>query len=886
MPDPLQILIAEDNPADAKLIVRALHKAGFKFDHRVVDSEEAYRELLHPGLDIILSDFEIPQFGALRALEVLKERNLEIPFIIISGTIGEDLAVEVMKQGASDYLLKDRLGRLGNAVTQAIAQGRLREERRAAEAALRESEERFRDVVQNIEEVFWMTNAGKTEIFFVSTAYEKIWGRSCQSLYAAPLTWLEAVHPDDRERVRLAAFTQQHSGAYHEEYRILRPDGSIRWIRDRAFPVRGPDGAVLRLAGVAEDITARRRAQDELRLFRNLVDQSTDTFEVIDPVTGRFLDVNARGPADLGYTRAEYLAMRVVDINVDMDDFDWSKAAEEIRLAGSMRREGSHRRKDGTTFPIEINARWVHLDRDYIVAVVRDVSERQRAEERVLEQAAMLNLSHEAIVVCDIHTGRVTFWNQGAERLYGWPASLAEGRDLTCLIFADPKQPDVVTEVLLKTDEWRGEQRQVTKAGRELIVSSRVTLIRDSQGAPKSALVINSDITEQKNLESRFLRAQRMESIGTLASGVAHDLNNILAPIMMSVPVLRRALSPQARDEIITTIEMSANRGAQIVKQVLTFGSGLEGDRCPLDVEPLVKEVIKIMRETFPRNILIRSALEADLWPVLGDATQIHQVLLNLCVNARDAMPEGGELRLSARSLNLDASYASMLPDASPGPYTLIEASDTGYGIPPEIVERIFDPFFTTKGPGKGTGLGLSTTLGIVKSHGGFIQVKSQPGSGTTFQVYLPASMNRETAPGDIAPQAFDGHGELILVVDDEPGVRGAARLALESSGYRVLVAADGTEALAVFAMNSATIAVVLTDLMMPLMDGISLVRALRTMAPLVPIVASTGLGEKTQLSVLKALGVETVLHKPYSADTLLQTVYEALPSGSNPAQS
>ena len=240
--------------------------------------------------------------------------------------------------------------------------------------------------------------------------------------------------------------------------------------------------------------------------------------------------------------------------------------------------------------------------------------------------------------------------------------------------------------------------------------------------------------------------------------------------------------------------------------------------------------------------------------------------------------PDGGRLRLSAANLDLDASYASMLPEATPGPHVLLEVSDTGSGIPPEIVERIFDPFFTTKGVGKGTGLGLSTVLGIVKSHGGFIQVNTQPGKGTTFQIYLPASPDRKAAPAEASrAQIPEGHGELVLVVDDEASVRDAARLVLETGGYRVLLACDGTEALAVFAMNSGSVAAVLTDIMMPFMDGVALIRALRTMAPDLPIIASTGLGEKTQLAELKAMGVETVLNKPFGADTLLRTIHDAL---------
>jgi PAS domain S-box-containing protein len=396
-------------------------------------------------------------------------------------------------------------------------------------------------------------------------------------------------------------------------------------------------------------------------------------------------------------------------------------------------------------------------------SVGQDVTEKKRAEKRIREQAEMLNRAHEAIIVRDIHTRRISFWNQGAERLYGWTAAEAKGRDMGELIFAEASRLEAVTGQLLKTGEWRGEHDHVSKAGERLIISGSATLVRDAGGEPKSALCINIDITAQKNLEELLLRAQRMESLGTLASGVAHDLNNILAPIMMSVPLLRRDLSPEQREGIISTIEISAKRGAEIVKQVLTFGRGVEGERHPLQMAELIDEMVKILAETFPKNVEIVPAIDSHLWPIIGDATQLHQVLLNLCVNARDAMPDGGELRLRARNFSVVDDGTCLLPEATPGPHVLIEITDTGAGIPREIQHRIFDPFFTTKGAGHGTGLGLSTVLGIVKNHGGCIDVASAPGKGTAFKVYLPAIAEAS------AEQAFSTEEPARLVEIPRP---------------------------------------------------------------------------------------------------------------------
>ena len=876
MQRPLKILLAEDSAADAELIAQQLRRDGFVPEMHRVETEADYIASLSPDLDVILSDYAMPSFSGLRACELLHERGLDIPFILISGTIGEDLAVEAIQRGAEDYLLKDRLTRLGPAIEHALRQSRLRRE--------------------------------------------------------------------------------------------------------------------------------RRQAQDELKLFRNLVDQSNDTFEVIDPETGRFLDVNAKGPAELGFTRAEYLSLRVSDIDPTMAGPAWAQFLKQIHAQGFLSGEGFHQRKDGTTFPIEFSARCVQFEREYIVTVVRDITERKlaqkqiheserrfremlenleliaitldlegtvtfcndflvrltgwtsqeilgsnwfskfvpdfpevhqiffasiptgqipahfenpiltrdgktrdivwnntvlrdsagaiigtasigedvternRAEERVREQASMLDHAKDAIIVRDISTQKITFWNQGAERLYGWSAEEAKGSDIGSLVWIDPGKVDIVSEELLQSGEFHGEHQHITKAGKKLTVTSHATLLRDSLGNAKSALVIYIDVTEQKALETRFLRAQRMESLGTLAGGMAHDLNNILAPIRMSVSMLRDGLDADRSEEIISIIETSAERGADIVKQVLTFGRGVEGEHRPLQVGALISDLLKFIRETFPKNITLERSVSADLWPIWGDATQIHQVLLNLCVNARDAMPEGGKLQVGADNLDLDPSYASMLPEAVPGSYVVIAVSDTGTGMPPEVLERIFDPFFTTKAAGVGTGLGLSTAMGIVKSHGGFIHVNTEPRAGTTFQVYLSATPDQTAPlPKTSTPKPCKGNGELVLVVDDEANVREAARIVLENAGFQALLACDGTEGLALFAMNSGTIAAVLTDLMMPFMDGAALIRALHTLKPGVPIIASTGLGHQAQVAQLKILGVQSILHKPYGADSLLGALQEAM---------
>ncbi len=508
----------------------------------------------------------------------------------------------------------------------------------------------------------------------------------------------------------------------------------------------------------------------------------------------------------------------------------------------------------------------------------REVLERKRSEARIQEQAVLLDMAQDAIYVRDLGGG-IRFWNTGAERLYGWSAQEAAGISLERLFPEDAgKAGAEAGRIVLEKGEWRGELHQKAKDGREVIADSRWTLVRDGAGNPRSVLVINTDQTEKKKLETQFLRAQRMESIGTLASGMAHDLNNVLAPILMSASMLRWPLSVAEREAIITGIETSVRRAAEIIQQVLTFGRGVNGERAPVNPSELMEEIGKIIGQTFPKNISIVMEGEGPkLWPIIGDKTQIHQVLLNLCINARDAMPEGGVLSLGARNVTLGQERAALDATAPAGPYVLLQITDTGCGIAPSDRDRVFDPFFTTKDVGKGTGLGLSTVLGIVKSHHGFVAIDSELKKGASFRVYLPASTEPAAttmaAPSRALPR---GHGETILLVDDEKEIVLATGRMLEQSGYKVIPAGNGREALELFRRHDG-VDLVLTDLMMEGMDGMALIHALREIDAAVRVIASTGLGVKLRPADLRSLPANSLLSKPYGAETLLTSLDRAL---------
>ncbi len=514
-----------------------------------------------------------------------------------------------------------------------------------------------------------------------------------------------------------------------------------------------------------------------------------------------------------------------------------------------------------------------------VAGTVQDITTRKAAEEKLREQAEMLNLAQDAIAIRGFDDRLITYWNKGAERLYGWTAKEAIGQPID-ILYDGSGDNAAAKQTLEASGEFQGEIRQIAKNGRNVIVNARANLMRNSDGTARSVLSIATDITEHKKLQNQFMRAQRLESIGTLASGVAHDLNNILSPILMSVPLLRTPLSDESKEKLLSLVEQSAERGAAVVQQVLTFARGADGEKVLVQPTYLVKEIAQIAEETFPTNITVRSECPDNLWLVTGDATELHQVLLNLCVNARDAMPAGGRLSLKAENFEVDAHYASMTPGAHAGPHVLLTVSDTGTGIPSSVIDKIFDPFFTTKQEGKGTGLGLSTVLGIVRNHGGVVNVYSTA-KGTTFRVLLPAAPG--THPASAAADPADlprGQGETILIVDDEPVIREVAQALLSQSGYTVLTADDGPAALAIFARRSTEIRLVMTDFTMPLMSGMTLARALRKMDASTKIVISTGRDEDCNPAEAKSIGIEATLAKPYTQEKLLRTLDRLLHAG------
>jgi two-component system, cell cycle sensor histidine kinase and response regulator CckA len=509
------------------------------------------------------------------------------------------------------------------------------------------------------------------------------------------------------------------------------------------------------------------------------------------------------------------------------------------------------------------------------------MAEKAPTAERGALPAEVLDEVVDAIIVSDMQD-RLLYWNNAAEETFGW--SLEEAREVPLPRMAAPEDGARLAEArgrLAADGRWEGELEVVAKDGRRLALHLRMSLIRDAAGTPVARMVSARDLTEQHSLQAQLLRAQRVESIGMLASGIAHDLNNALSPILMAVETIGISHRDPQTLATLDIIRKSAQRGAGIVRQVLGFARGLGETTGEIQARHIIKETEQILTRTFPPSIEIRARVARDLLPVRGDATQLSQVLMNLCVNARDAMPDGGRLSITAENVKPDEGMGAARAETRPPRYVRISVEDTGSGIPRDIKEKIFDPFFTTKAPDRGTGLGLSTSLSIVKSYGGFIDVDTAVGRGSSFNVFFPAAVV-PAVEGEAQEEPIPlGEGELVLVIDDESAMREITRQALESYGYTVATAHDGTEAVAMFAEHGDEVAAVIVDVMMPFMDGAATVKALRRMDPGVKVIVISGvMAGSDGTTGMNGMRLEAFLAKPFTAQVLLQTLARVLDGG------
>lgn len=754
---PLKILHLEDSDADAALVQAQLEADGIHCDIHRVETKTAFESaLLAESFDLILSDYSLPSFNGLAAFHLAHDLRPAIPFIFVSGTIGEDVAVDSLKAGAIDYVLKDRPNRFVPAVRRALDQAREAAARARIEESLRHREALFSQITENVDDLIAIHDLDGRWTY-VSPSYRTLFEKPQELVGTSPLVH---IHPDDQA-------------------------AAARLFSD--------------MIATGTSLMTELRFRDERGVYR---------------------PIEARGSAV--------------------------------------------RDRDGRVTSL--------------VVVSRDMSQRHEAEQRIRQQAALLDAAQDAIFVRDLD-GRVSFWNEGARRLYGWSAEEVTGRSMETVTNTrtSPTEAKAWEHCLLR-GHWLGEASHTGKSGKSVTVMSRWTLLHAPNGLPTAVLTIDTDISEKKQIEAQFLRSQRLENIGALAGGIAHDLNNILSPVMMLTDVLRESLTDPESLHLLETVKASASRGASLVRQILSFARGVSGERVPLNAGYLARDMAKLARETFPKSITIETFAERELWLVIGDPTQIHQVLLNLCVNARDAMPKGGRIVIKLSNETLSDRTVAGLEKPVSGDFVILTVQDTGQGIPPEIREKIFEPFFTTKEAGKGTGLGLSTVASIVRNHGGFIHVRSELNQGTCFEIGLPATRIEAASRTETAPARPPvGSGELVLLVDDDRAVLEMTRETLEAFHYQVLVAGEGAEALAIFENNRGSIRLVVTDLQMPVMNGQVLAQELRARAPETPVIGISGATDEVPAGDEIRRTLTALIGKPYSTDQLLRAVHDAL---------
>jgi len=522
-------------------------------------------------------------------------------------------------------------------------------------------------------------------------------------------------------------------------------------------------------------------------------------------------------------------------------------------------------------------ARLIHAIDSALSHAEQERSKRM-ASEKIREQASLLDKAHEAIAVIDID-GRVTYWNARAERFYGWPVEQAIGREIRELLYRDDQTRfDAACKAVATHGEWNGELQPHRRNGETLVVESFWNRVTDEAGLAKSILMIDVDITERKCLEARMREAQRLETLGMLAGGIAHDLNNVLAPILTSVGALSARASHSTDRSMLAAVEVSAQHGADLVRQLLAFARGSKAQRDTITIDGLLGSIQRLLQPAMPTNIELRVAPDDGLWTVHADATQLRQVLLNLCINARDAMPDGGYLIISAENVEIETPPPCVQGDARPGRYVRLSVADTGTGIPKEIIAKIFDPFFTTKSAGKGTGLGLMNVAEIVKAHGGFLDLESEPGSGTVFRLHLPAQecASPVSAKPESSQPPRQGHGEHILVVEDDEGIRTVLEIILSTRGYRVTLAADGSEGIELVREHPREFALVMTDMNMPTTSGLEVVQALEKIPDPPKVIVLSGLPGEAEEPCPELANV-TRLNKPISTEGLLRSVREVL---------
>ena len=887
MPKPLKLLIVEDNPADAEMALMELRNAGFEPDWVRVDTEETFLEHLGGELDLVLSDYQMPLFNGLRALELLEQSRLDVPFILLSGTIGEDIAVSAIKKGATDYLLKDRLSRLGPAVLHAMAERRMRHERRRAANAAQHELAELRVLFDLIPAMIWFKDT-ENRILRVNQRAADNAGMAVEEMEGRPS--LE-IYPDHAAQFYQEDLPVIRTGVPEvgRVFAVTSPEGGKLWVQTDKVPVRAKDGKIVGLVVMAKDVTESKREDASRDRLVAIVEATSDLVSVSDPV-GRLLYLNRAGRTLLGVGSDEDMS------KTDIADFVPDPANHTSLLigipaavqVGMWSGEVNLANRNGQQFPVSqviLAHKSVDGKLEFLSMIMRDVSERSRSTEalRASEQRfrTLFDQAAVGVALADATTGRLVQVNQRFADIVGRSRKELEQLTLGAITHPDDLAQD--SEMMLQIREGTireaaRDKRYVRKDNTEVWVNQAVSPTWARGEKNDLCIAVVQDITERKKLEEQFRQTQKMEAIGTLAGGIAHDFNNILAAINgyteFSLTVLKG--NPDVRKYLGSVLQASS-RAADLVRQILTFSRQQPPERRPVQLLPIVAEAFSLLRATIPTTIEFDLLLASDAPTVLADIGQVHQILMNLGTNAWYAMKDHtGRMQVKLERFVVVAEQA-ISPRLRPGVYARLSVRDTGCGMDRAVLSRIFEPFYTTKPVGEGTGLGLAVVHGIMDSHDGMVTVDSQVGEGTVFRLYFPENVGEVSVNAAELGEIPRGNGERILVVDDEEVLAQLCETILTALGYQVEITTRPEEALEWIRADPQRFALVATDQTMPRMTGLHLASQLRVIRPELPIILMTGFASSLTDERVEEEGIGQILLKPATIRSLGTAVHAAL---------